>query len=120
MSRSGQCFTRQQRLLDEYSFKPLFAAPQWRVGGPVFLLLVSPSATDQARLGLVIPKKRIRRASQRNLVKRIARESFRRRQLPAVDIIVMVRSSLARVDRQLLSAELEQLWDKLLAKIGRD
>ena len=86
----------------------------------MFLLLVSPSPTTQARLGLVVPKKRIRHSVQRNLVKRIARESFRCRQLPPVDVIILVRSPLKRPDRRQLRSELEQLWDKLLAKIDRD
>lgn len=43
-----------------------------------------------ARLGLVIPKRLARRAVLRNLIKRLARESFRHlaHRLPGVDIVV--------------------------------
>lgn len=45
---------------------------------------------DQARLGLVIPKRLAKQAVLRNLIKRLARESFRHlaNALPGVDIVV--------------------------------
>jgi|TARA_B100000315_G_scaffold249896_1_gene281826 ribonuclease P protein component len=48
-----------------------------------------------ARLGLVVAKRDIRRANERNQVKRIVREAFRhkRDELPALDVIVLVRGA---------------------------
>ena len=48
-----------------------------------------------ARLGLVVPKRIIRRATSRNRLRRIIRESFRqqwRRHLPSADIIMSLLS----------------------------
>jgi ribonuclease P protein component len=53
------------------------------------------------RLGLVIPKKHARSAVLRNLLKRIAREAFRkaRAQLPSVDLVLrLAKPVLDRAD----------------------
>ena len=48
-----------------------------------------------ARLGLVIPKRSVRRAVGRNLIRRWAREAFRQRQhhLPTIDIVLRAHST---------------------------
>nr|ART38891.1 H155 [uncultured bacterium] len=47
-----------------------------------------------ARLGLVIPKRSVRHAVHRNVIRRWAREAFRQRQhcLPMTDIVLRVHS----------------------------
>lgn len=47
-----------------------------------------------ARLGLVIPKRSVRHAVRRNLIRRWTREAFRQRQhrLPSLDIVLRVHS----------------------------
>lgn len=55
-------------------------------------------AADQARLGLIIPKRLAKRAVLRNLLKRIAREAFRNAApgLPPMDVVVrLARPPLA-------------------------
>ena len=49
------------------------------------------SDAGPARLGMVIGKKHARRASDRNRLRRMLRERFRRMTLPAVDVIVLAR-----------------------------
>lgn len=75
-----------------------------------------------ARLGLVTSKKKAKRAVDRNLVKRLTRESFRLRQhqLGSLDVLVLLRSFPAESSRQELRAQLEELWAKLLAKAHQD
>lgn len=111
-------FSRQQRLLSESQFQPVFRAPDYRVGGPCLLVLARNNPNGVARLGLVVGKRRVRRAVHRNLIKRQARESFRLRQqqLSGLDIIVLVKAPMAKPGRDVVRLELEQLWDKLLAK----
>jgi len=67
-----------------------------------------------ARLGLVIGKKKIRRSVDRNLMKRIVRESFRRirQQLPPVDLVVIARPA-RRIDRQQLARDLDRQWRRI-------
>lgn len=70
-----------------------------------------------ARLGLAISKRVSKRAVERNRIKRLLRESFRRvrHQLPAVDLMVMAREQAAGVPGSILLSEIDGLWKKLLA-----
>lgn len=84
------------------------------------LILARPNELDYPRLGLVIAKKHVRRANQRNRIKRVTRESFRL-QLPAdsgfgVDVIVLARGGLDRLDNPALHELLNQLWRQLQRK----
>jgi len=53
-----------------------------------FVLYARGNPTGQARLGVVVAKRFAPRAVTRNMIKRIARELFRRTELPALDCIV--------------------------------
>ena len=70
-----------------------------------------------ARLGLAISKRVSKRAVERNRIKRLLRESFRRvrHQLPAVDLMVMAREQAAGVPGAELLLEIDGLWKKLIA-----
>lgn len=83
-----------------------------------------PSGEDiphktSARIGLVIAKKLARRAVQRNLLKRLAREVFRHRRdgLPKCDLVLRLAkppgSQLDAQARAALRADLEQLFARL-------
>ena len=119
--KPGFGFSRKHRLLDGQAFQQVFDGAQWRAGDDVFLLLARPNDTDLHRLGMVVGRKRVRRAVDRALVKRVIRESFRQRptQLAGLDIIVLVRGNLRHPDRSQLACRLDLLWDKLLAKRGQ-
>ena len=58
-------------------------------------LIVSDSGNSNSRLGLAISKKIFKRAVDRNLFKRLARETFRQHQidLKPLDFIVMVKNT---------------------------
>ncbi len=70
-----------------------------------------------ARLGLAISKRVSKRAVERNRIKRLVRESFRRvrGQLPPVDLMVMARDLAAGVPGPELLHDLDGMWKKLLA-----
>jgi ribonuclease P protein component len=80
-------------------------------------LTVLACANDQVgpRLGLVIAKKRVRLAVQRNRLKRLARESFRLHQnaLPSLDIVVLARDAAALASAAALHASLQRHWQRL-------
>ncbi len=67
------------------------------------------------RLGMAIAKKALRRAHERNRIKRLVRESFRHHQanLPAVDIVVMCRHDVLTMSNAELFQQLEGLWLRL-------
>ena len=113
-----QAFTRQHRLLTGTQYQTVFDHPKWKVGNSVFLLLATPSDQPCPRLGLVIGRKRAKRAVDRGCVKRRAREQFRLRQdaLAGLDIILLVRGRVDHPDPAQVTLQLGQLFDKLLAK----
>ena len=67
------------------------------------------------RLGLAIAKKALRRAHERNRIKRLIRTSFRLHQssLPAVDLVLMCRSEVLNMSNAELFQQLEGLWLRL-------
>jgi ribonuclease P protein component len=51
----------------------------------------------------------------RNTLKRLARESFRRRDLPSLDFVVLARPGAADADRSALRASLDRHFTQLAA-----
>jgi ribonuclease P protein component len=65
---------------------------------------------------LVIAKRYLRRAVDRNLVKRLAREAFRARhsELPSCDLIVRLAVKLnLPIDRRALAGEIQNLLERI-------
>ncbi len=106
---------RQARLCRAGDFAALRQA-SGRFGGRCFSVRYRPNALGHARLGLAISKRVSKRAVDRNRIKRLVRESFRRvrHQIPAVDLVVMAREQAVNLPGPELLAELDALWRKLL------
>lgn len=85
-------------------------------------MLAIPNELQRPRLGLVIGKKNIRLAVQRNRIKRHIRESFRLHQhkLPSVDVIVLARSQLDQLSDDRLNALLQKQWSRLSEQVSPD
>ena len=81
------------------------------------MAVVHHSTAAIPRLGLAIVKRHVRRAHERNRIKRLAREFFRHQQtaLPPVDCVLMVK---AGVD-QLSNAELQHQLSALFQLVNR-
>ena len=109
-------FPKSARLLTPVDYQRVFQSGQFKVSSKTVLVLAIANELGRPRLGLVIGKKNVRLAVQRNRIKRLARESFRLRQqaMPALDIVVLARRGLDKQQNSLLHAELNSLWDKLL------
>ena len=86
-----------------------------RLGGRCFSVRYRQNELGHARLGLAVSKRVSKLAVERNRIKRLLRESFRRRrtQLPAFDLVVMAREQAAGVPGPELLAEIDALWRKL-------
>ena len=92
-----------------------------RAGGHCFNLRYAPNALGYARLGLAISKHVSKRAVDRNRLKRLLRESFRRvrNRLPAVDLVVMAREPAAAMEGSRLLPQIDELWEKLRVAYAR-
>jgi len=120
-------FNRESRLLTPGHFQTVFSKPI-RFGSSHFTVLATekpftstPNKYNSAaknRLGLAIAKKRVKLAVQRNRIKRQVRESFRLNQhkLPAIDIVVMVKSGIDQLNNQSINQELEKIWRKIIQR----
>ncbi len=86
-----------------------------RVQERLLTLVVLPGAAPEARLGLAISSRAVPKATGRNRIKRLARESFRacRAQLPAADLVLQARAGAGKADRAELRSTLERLWQRL-------
>ncbi len=120
-------FNRESRLLTPGHFQAVFSKPI-RFGSRHFTLLITPkphtlvsdkhNSVAKNRLGLAIAKKRVKLAVQRNRIKRQVRESFRLNQhnLPAIDMVVMVKSGIDQLDNNAINQELEKIWRKIIQR----
>ncbi len=108
-------FSETQRLSCAADFKAVFDAALFKVHQPSFLFLAIPSALQSSRLGLVVAKKKVRRAHERNRVKRLTRESFRLHQhrIAQLDIVVMPKVGIEDVSNSDLNLQLQLAWQKL-------
>jgi ribonuclease P protein component len=97
-------------------FKSAFARGK-RFGNELFTASARPNDLTWARLGMSIAARTLRRAVDRNRVRRIIRESFRvhQRTLPAVDVVIGARPAAKSADRACIRTALDQLWQKIAA-----
>ncbi|NNM52284.1 MAG: ribonuclease P protein component [Pseudomonadales bacterium] len=122
MSELKTCleFGPERRLLKAVEFQRVFDSCIQKVGSEHFLLLATPSNCKMARLGLIVPKKKLKRAVDRNRIKRISREVFRHTQwqLLTLDVILMARSGLQNLESKDVALEIQQNIKRLLKRLN--
>lgn len=109
-------FARRYRLTRTDEFSSVFGFRKV-IRGTWLMLHYQPRPENSAdaRLGLVIGKKLLKRAVDRNRLKRILRERFRQRRfgLPAFDLIVRLAVKPKPFDSKALSDDFSHLLDRL-------
>lgn len=119
--QASYAYPRQNRLLKPKEFERVFNKPFKKVGS--FLVCFSrKNELARARLGLVITKRRFKRAVDRNKIRRLVRESFRlySSQLGAVDIIILTKTMTLSQIQTDLKKELVHYWKKLALEHSRN
>jgi ribonuclease P protein component len=108
-------FGTEVRIRCAADYKGVFDGALFKVHQPHFLFLAKYSEQQTSRLGIVVAKKKVRRAHERNRVKRLARESFRlnQQQLDVLDIVVMPKLGIEAVPNAELHQQLQFAWQKL-------
>ena len=104
----------ERRMRRPAEFKRAYAAGK-RLGNEFFTVNAQPNGLACARLGMSIAARILRRAVDRNRVRRLIRESFRVHQqgLPAIDIVIGARAGVLAADNARLRSALEQLWQRM-------
>ncbi len=114
MTQKVASFPPSVRLREPAEFKCVFANPE-RSTDKYFTVLAIVNELEHPRLGLAIAKKHIKRAVDRNKIKRSARESFRLQQqdIYHLDFVITARRDAATADSKTLQASLNKHWLKL-------
>jgi ribonuclease P protein component len=109
---------KKNKLLNKKEFSWVFEKATYKASHRYCLILARESQSDRSRIGLVIAKKHIKLAVDRNRVKRLIRESFRhnQHQLIKIDAIVLSRNGLADLGNPDTYEMLQQLWKKIQNK----
>ena len=108
-------FGKSNRLLSALDYSNVFDQPDSRASHKHLLLLGRFNSLPQHRLGLVIAKKHVKTAVQRNRIKRVSREFFRHLTVADrhLDVVLLARPGIGRLDNAELSSILQQQWLKL-------
>ena len=109
-------FPRARRLLTAADYQRVFDQPDARASHRHLLLLARRNDLGRHRLGLVIAKKHVKLAVQRNRIKRLAREFMRHCEggPGSFDVVLLARPRVGQLDNASLSTILRQQWTKLI------
>ena len=83
--------TKIMRLNNPQDFKRCFLSRKI-IKNAAFTLHYSKNESQTARLGVNIAKKKIKKAVDRNKIKRAAREAFRIRHFKGIDIVLILKN----------------------------
>lgn len=123
---SPQAFPRSARLTKPGDFKRVF--DQAVASGDAYLrVLARPGAGSRSRLGMAVSRQVDRKASVRNRIKRVIRESFRQSfgaqgryaNTEPLDFVVLPRTACGTISNAQLFASLEKHWARVVEKSTR-
>jgi ribonuclease P protein component len=105
--------SRRHRFAGRGSFGPALRSPR-KLRTPALLLHVVAGKPGESRLGLVVPKRLARRSVDRNRLKRLAREAFRRHAVKTagLDLVLALRGTVGHEGEAAWLAQ----WQELLAR----
>ena len=118
MSIGPFSFNRQHRIVDAESYKQLFQTGR-RIRHLGCTLIYKNNNKKYSRLGLAVSKKQIPKAFQRNLIKRLILEGFRKRKshIISLDVVLVIYNKFKGMDKKESNEALNQLWMKLEHKL---
>lgn len=107
--------SRQYTLTKSGDFSYVFDSAK-KVYGQYTTLLYRPSKQPQPRLGLIVSKKHTKTAIKRNLVRRIAKESFKASNVGQFDVIILSKPAIATVDKKILRLAIDKQWQTMIKR----
>lgn len=119
--RADASFGKAKRLLTAKDYSEVFDGTEAKASHQRLLLLAKRNNTSRHRLGLVIARKNVRLAVERNRIKRVAREFFRnlKEEEPGMDVVLLARHGMDQLDNAELSSILRQQWQVLGRRIPK-
>ena len=105
------CFPASHRIKSNSQFQGVFRDAK-KVSRNGFHIFLKQNSLDFSRLGIVISKRCVKKAVDRNKFKRIIRESFRlsRNNLRKYDFVFLARRNLQNMEKEVLRQDLESIW----------
>ena len=112
-SARSEGYSRQHRFAQRGSYAPVLRSPR-KIRGKVAILHVMPGRAGASRFGVALTKRLIPHATDRNRVKRLAREAFRRHACKGagLDCVLSIKERVAAVEDAALAAEFASLLDR--------
>jgi ribonuclease P protein component len=121
MQAPREALPRSARLTKPGEFKRVFQRPMISADR-CFKVLAQVGGGQGPRLGMAVSRQVDRNATGRNRIKRIIRESFRRRfaagGLP-IDFVVLPRRECATICNGELFQSLEEHWTRIVAQLRK-
>jgi ribonuclease P protein component len=116
----GASFPKSHRLLTSADFRRVLGERR-RVASRYGSFHVRRNGLDHARLGVTVSRKVSRKAVQRNRIKRLVREYFRRHStaMDGTDLVFTAFPPCAELDNRALEAALESLWERSRSKCAQ-
>ena len=114
-------YPRSCRLLTAQDYKSVFDNTELKVSSKCFLILARVTSLSSPRLGLIVAKKNVRQATERNRVKRQIRQIFRVNKglSNSLDLVVLARKDANKLQNQAMAQQLNHLWKDMSDKLAR-
>jgi ribonuclease P protein component len=107
-------FPKSARLLNAHDYSQVFNNCPIRTGSTAGTVLALPVSNNRSRLGIIVAKKNVRLATDRNRIKRLVREYFRNNPLSATMCIVfMAKRGAGALSNADVISDLDHLWRQL-------
>jgi ribonuclease P protein component len=112
----AQGYSRRHRFASPGAFGPVLRGSR-KLRGRLAILHVVCAREGVSRLGVALTRRLVPLSTDRNRIKRIAREAFRRQDAKrlGVDCVLTLRERLAREQQPAFAAEFRELLDRLQA-----
>ena len=109
-----QGLSRRHRFVARGSFGAVLGAAR-KVRGALAVVHAVPGSAGRSRLGVALTRRLVPSSVERNRVKRVVREVFRRHAVKhaGVDCVVALRAAFVRSQAPALARELGALFDQL-------
>ena len=122
MSRNAreEGLSRRHRFAERGAFGPVLRGPR-KIKGRLAVLHAVAARGPESRLGIALTRRLVPTSLERNRVKRIVREAFRRHGVKhaGYDCVITLRGKLAAADLPVLRSEIVTLFDRLAGEGAR-